>query len=466
MVVAYNLEAGRRNLFSAWLFMLTGTRFTRWIGISHRSMRKIIFIHAAIGCSGNHEPFCLFADSTRVGTSASNQRKRTHDNAQGRSTAAEGPSLRRVWCPTAATRNRRRPTVLCGGGEGRSLANMILLASHNFLNHQICDDSSFRDLDPMVVLTELYHIRRNRPRSMMHLSLSLDEVVWSVKDNKIDLLVQQYEQFTILEEESNDSGFARFNTIITSHKALDEGKRERIKSIALKDKKESSDDETSTSGSDDEEYDMVVRDFKKFFRRNGRFVRQPRKENKSFRKGDDKKGKSDRKCVRYDDPNHLIGECLKPPRNKDQKSFIGGSWSDSENEDEDKTNEETCLMAQSSNDVTLDSCYFSDNASSLDYDAMQIDGLVKFAIYVTILDRGYLQTPLTSNSKFTRNKYSTRNPPKGFDSFATNPDAVDRSNLLKASSESVIVTASQVVVTWSLFTSDGVAANSDVVFAH
>ncbi|GJT05423.1 hypothetical protein Tco_0839885 [Tanacetum coccineum] len=44
-----------------------------------------------------------------------------------------------------------------------------------------------------------------------------------VKDNKIDLLVQQYEQFTILKEESIDSGFARFNTIITSLKALDEG---------------------------------------------------------------------------------------------------------------------------------------------------------------------------------------------------------------------------------------------------
>ncbi|GJS84192.1 hypothetical protein Tco_0750733 [Tanacetum coccineum] len=42
-------------------------------------------------------------------------------------------------------------------------------------------------------------------------------------DNKIDLLVQQYEQFTILEEEYIDSGFARCNTIITSLKSLDEG---------------------------------------------------------------------------------------------------------------------------------------------------------------------------------------------------------------------------------------------------
>ncbi|GKB50736.1 hypothetical protein Tco_0901489 [Tanacetum coccineum] len=125
-----------------------------------------------------------------------------------------------------------------------------------------------------------------------------------VKDNKIDLLVQQYEQFTILDEESIDSGFARFNTIITRLKALDErfssknylihevvmekdseiyrGKHERIKSIALKAKKESSDDETSTSGSDDEEYAMAVRNFKKFFRRKGKFVRQPREERKSF----------------------------------------------------------------------------------------------------------------------------------------------------------------------------------------
>nr|GEY46987.1 DUF4219 domain-containing protein/UBN2 domain-containing protein [Tanacetum cinerariifolium] len=44
-----------------------------------------------------------------------------------------------------------------------------------------------------------------------------------VKDNKINLLVQQYEQLVISEEESIDSAFSRFNTIITSLKALDEG---------------------------------------------------------------------------------------------------------------------------------------------------------------------------------------------------------------------------------------------------
>ncbi|GJW77019.1 zf-CCHC domain-containing protein [Tanacetum coccineum] len=160
-----------------------------------------------------------------------------------------------------------------------------------------------------------------------------------VKDNKIDLLVQQYEQISILEEESIDSGFARFNTIITSLKALDKvhevvmekdseiykGKKERIKSIALKAKKDSSDDETLTSESDDEEYDMAINNFKKFFRRKGKFVQQPREEKKSFRQRDEKKGKSDRKYFKCGDPNHLIGDCPKPSRNKDQKAFIGGS---------------------------------------------------------------------------------------------------------------------------------------------
>ncbi|GJW43694.1 hypothetical protein Tco_0072493 [Tanacetum coccineum] len=80
------------------------------------------------------------------------------------------------------------------------------------------------------------------------------------------------------------------------------------KYLALKAKKESSDEECSTSGSEDEEYAKVVRDFKKFFKRRGRFVRQPRNDKKTFQRSrDDKNGKSDRKCFRYRDPNHLIG---------------------------------------------------------------------------------------------------------------------------------------------------------------
>ncbi|GKD85930.1 zf-CCHC domain-containing protein, partial [Tanacetum coccineum] len=155
--------------------------------------------------------------------------------------------------------------------------------------------------------------------------------------------------------ESIDSAFARFNTIITSLKALDEGyssknyvrkflralhpkwrakvtaieeskdltslsldelignlkvhemiikkdfaivkeKFER-KSITLKAKKESSDEECSTFERKDEEYAMAVRDFKKFFKRSVRFVRQPQNDKKTFQRSrDDKNDKSDRKC--------------------------------------------------------------------------------------------------------------------------------------------------------------------------
>ncbi|GKB39418.1 hypothetical protein Tco_0884360 [Tanacetum coccineum] len=150
-------------------------------------------------------------------------------------------------------------------------------------------------------------------------------------DNKIDLLVQQYEQFTILEEESIDSGFARFNTIITSLKALDE---------------ESSNDETSISESDDEEYAMAVRNFKNFL------------EEKVNLLGNQEKKR-----------NHSDKEM----RRKERMTANVLDVNDSENDAEDKTNDETCLMAQSYNEVTLNSSCYSDNASSLDNDNMQIE---------------------------------------------------------------------------------------------
>ncbi|GJR72380.1 zf-CCHC domain-containing protein [Tanacetum coccineum] len=247
-----------------------------------------------------------------------------------------------------------------------------------------------------------------------------------VKDNKIDLLVQQYEQFTIPKEESIDNGFARFNTSITSLKALDEGfssknyvrnflralhpkwrakvttieeskdltslsldelignlkvyeviikkdseivkgKREQNRSLALKAKKEFSDEDSSTSDSEDQEYAMDVRDFKKLFKRRGKFIRQPRDERKSFQRSkDDKNDKNERKCFRCGDPNHLIGECSKPPRNYNQRAFVEETWSDSDEDKEEKTKDENFLMVQASNEVLSETKFFSDDLSSLD----------------------------------------------------------------------------------------------------
>ncbi|GJR59723.1 zf-CCHC domain-containing protein [Tanacetum coccineum] len=206
-----------------------------------------------------------------------------------------------------------------------------------------------------------------------------------VKDNKIDLFVQKYEEFTITDDETIDCAFSRFNTIITSLKALDESfssrnhvrkflralpskwrpkvtaieeskdlsklsldelvgnlkvyevilekdleiaknKKEKYKSLALKAKQVLSDDDTSSSDSNDEEYAMAVRDFKKFFRRRGKFVRQPYDDKKNFRKIKEER-REDRRCFKCGDPNHFISDC---PKNSfgDQKDCCWNVGSD------------------------------------------------------------------------------------------------------------------------------------------
>ncbi|GJV69232.1 zf-CCHC domain-containing protein [Tanacetum coccineum] len=132
------------------------------------------------------------------------------------------------------------------------------------------------------------------------------------------------------------------------------GKREQNRSLALKAKKESSDKDSLTSDSEDEEYAMAMRDFKKFFKRRERFVRQPHDERKvSQRNKDDKNGKGKIKCFKCGDSNHLIEECLKLSRSYNQKAFVGGLWSDRDEDKEENTKDEKCLMAKSSNEAII-----------------------------------------------------------------------------------------------------------------
>ncbi|GJV65315.1 retrovirus-related pol polyprotein from transposon TNT 1-94 [Tanacetum coccineum] len=146
--------------------------------------------------------------------------------------------------------------------------------------------------------------------------------------------------------------------IIKKDSEIVKAKGER-KSLALKAKKESSDEECSTSGSEDEEYAMAT------FQRSR----------------DDKNGKNDRKCVRCGDPNHLTGECPKPPKDKNQKAFVGGSWSDSDEVDDEKVKDKTCLVAQASSRVCSESSYFSDENSSID-DLDEYDKLCKMSLKI------------------------------------------------------------------------------------
>ncbi|GJW35328.1 ribosomal protein L7Ae/L30e/S12e/Gadd45 [Tanacetum coccineum] len=135
----------------------------------------------------------------------------------------------------------------------------------------------------------------------------------------------------------------------------------------LKVYEELSDEYCSTFDSEDEEYAMAMRDFKKFFKRQGRFIRQPHDERKSSQRNkDDKNGKGERKCFKCGDPNHLIEECLKLSRNYNQRAFVGGSWSDSDEDKEERTKDEKYLMAKTSNEVLFETEFFSDDHSSLD----------------------------------------------------------------------------------------------------
>ncbi|GJY08563.1 retrovirus-related pol polyprotein from transposon TNT 1-94 [Tanacetum coccineum] len=207
--------------------------------------------------------------------------------------------------------------------------------------------------------------------------------------------------------------------IIKKDSEIVKAKVER-KSIVLKAKRESSDEECSNSGSEDEEYAMTVRDFKKFFKRRGRFVRQPRNDKKTFQRSrDDKNGKGDRKCFRCGDPNHLIGECPKPPKDKNQRAFVGGSWSDSGEEDDEKVKDKTCLVAHTSSGVCFESSYFSDENSSIDDIALdnEYDKLCKMSLKIINKNKKLKATRNSLENKLRelKGKLSTLEKNKGVD---------------------------------------------------
>nr|GEW81600.1 UBN2 domain-containing protein [Tanacetum cinerariifolium] len=183
-----------------------------------------------------------------------------------------------------------------------------------------------------------------------------------VKDNKIDLLIQQYEQFVISEDESIDSDFARFNTIITSLKALDEGYssknyvRKFLRALHPKWRAkvttiEESKDLTSLS------LDVLIRNLKiheMIIKKDFEIVKT--KVERKYIALKAKKESSDEECT----------------------------WSDSGEEDDEKVKDETCLVAHASSEVCSESSYFSDENSSIDDLALdnEYDKLCKMSLKI------------------------------------------------------------------------------------
>ncbi|GKB92490.1 hypothetical protein Tco_0964762 [Tanacetum coccineum] len=73
-----------------------------------------------------------------------------------------------------------------------------------------------------------------------------------------------------------------YEVVLENDLKISMNKKEKYKSLALKARKVLSEEEATSSDSNDEEYAMAVRDFKKFFIRKGKFVRQPHDERKNF----------------------------------------------------------------------------------------------------------------------------------------------------------------------------------------
>ncbi|GKA30571.1 zf-CCHC domain-containing protein [Tanacetum coccineum] len=147
--------------------------------------------------------------------------------------------------------------------------------------------------------------------------------------------------------------------------------KDKVKSLALKAKftgEQTINDSDSQDGSDEdkdeeeeeaEAFNLLARNFQKFFHKGNRFGRDNRFGNGANRFGrgrgnsfGNKGGESSKQkgaCYNCIIEGHFASECRNP---KENKAFVGGAWSDSEDGDKHQ-NDATCLMAIESQEVCI-----------------------------------------------------------------------------------------------------------------
>ncbi|GJR06757.1 retrovirus-related pol polyprotein from transposon TNT 1-94 [Tanacetum coccineum] len=104
---------------------------------------------------------------------------------------------------------------------------------------------------------------------------------------------------------------------------------------------------------------------------------------------------------------------------KKQRAFVGGSWSDSGEENDEKIQDETCLVAQALNEVCSESSYFSDKNSSiedLDIDN-ENDKLYKMSLKIITQNKKLkaIRKSLENELKELKDKMFTLEKNKGVD---------------------------------------------------
>ncbi|GKD00982.1 hypothetical protein Tco_1171256 [Tanacetum coccineum] len=220
-------------------------------------------------------------------------------------------------------------------------------------------------------------------------------------------------------DESIDSDFARFNTIITSLKALDEGysskkylignlkvhemiikKDSKIvkakvkrKSLALKAKKESSDEECSTFGSEDEKYAMAAETTKRAKEKGSALDAEIQiilLENVQ----------SSRETRTKEHLLEVLGAIVVKKMMK-------------------KIQDKTCLIAQAPNEVCFESSYFSDENSSIDDLAFdnESDKLCKMSLKIITKNKRLkaIRNSLENELRELKDKLSILKKNKGVD---------------------------------------------------
>nr|GEY61907.1 putative reverse transcriptase domain-containing protein [Tanacetum cinerariifolium] len=206
--------------------------------------------------------------------------------------------------------------------------NEILIYSKNKMEHEghlklilrlLKEEKLFAKFSNLKALDEGYPSKNYVRRSLRALHPKWRSKVTAIEESK---------DLTLLSLDELIRNLKVLEMIIKKDSEIVKAKVER-KSLSLKAKKEFSDEECLTFRSEDKEYAIAT----------------------FLRSRDDKNGKSDRKCFRCGDPNHLIRECPKPPKDKNQRAFVEGSWSDSGEEDDEKVKNETCLVAQASSEI-------------------------------------------------------------------------------------------------------------------
>nr|GEW57818.1 alpha/beta hydrolases superfamily protein [Tanacetum cinerariifolium] len=205
--------------------------------------------------------------------------------------------------------------------DPQSSSHPLKLVNANKTEWEITRDAELNPFNDVLVFRKMVELLGAIPINLMGNMWESEELIEKKIDwNKPPKERDELKDLTSLSLDELIRNLKVQEMIIKKDSEIVKAKRER-KTLTLTAKKESSDDECLTSGSDDKEYTIAVRDFKNFFKRSGRFVRQPWKKTVQISQ-DDKNGNSNRKCFRCSDLNHLIRECQKPPKDNNQRAFV------------------------------------------------------------------------------------------------------------------------------------------------